>query len=621
MERLWWFFASASLTDVLAIVAAPFVVNFILYLWNQPALFLDLLWRTGMGRERPWRFPSADAAPATLFVIPTLLRKREELDSIIRGASAVLDNGYPGELVLVLSIDDRTGAGLLYDELRRWARERPLPDHQRLYVTGTPHRTGKAVAIDHAVRFAERLVARGDLAMMPPVFLNMDADSALSPGALERLAFRLTTPYRANGKRPVIVAANVGVRQRHYWKGWRHFFTVPGQLVIAVAREYKTSIGLGKFNSRPIPTTGVSGALYATWTEVLQVGPRYAAFFRTLRFRDYVGWWLGRGAPKFSESPVRPVPEAMTGPGDDTWTTWIACCARWTRDGRLTFDFPDTPWEAFKHAVETYLIRPVAYDPLAKVYTASPTKVKGLFKQRVRWNCSRVWIIQRFGRGLFYSWGIGLAVCLDVGITLFAHGIIALGLVLFPFLKPPAHWLVMLVVIGAFALVMRGLSTLLCMLIEGELRREWRLLLALPVSGPYHFAFNILATLHGLAHDLLLFGLNTNFAPEETLRRTQVGRIALAYRFRRAVALACRSLRHGDVPLGWFWLGWDETRWTPNGYDGWTDPKVAGGALRRAPARVATPRQLPVAPAAATARRGRGPGTLATEAAPAAPRR
>jgi hypothetical protein len=27
------------------------------------------------------------------------------------------------------------------------------------------------------------------------------------------------------------------------------------------------------------------------------------------------------------------------------------------------------------------------------------------------------------------------------------------------------------------------------------------------------------------------------------------------------------------VPLGAFWFGWGETRWTPSGFDGWTTGK------------------------------------------------
>lgn len=582
MERLAWFVGSASLLKWLAIIAAPFLVNFVLYLWNQPWLLLSFLYRKGVRRDEVPRLPDGEA-PDALFVIPTLLRKRGELESLKRGAMVAARNGYSGRLIVVLAVDDVAGAGERYEELERWAADVALPPRVRLFVTGTPRRTGKGVAIDHAIRFTEELVARGDLDAFPPVFLNMDADSQLSEHAVERLVVRLHRPLRWTGERPLIVAANVCVREDHYWQGWRRFFSLPGQLVIAVAREYKTSIGLGKHNSRPIPTTGVSGALYATWSEVQRIGPRYATFLRTLRYRDLARWWLGGGAPKLSESDVVPVPESMTGPGDDTWATWIAWSARW-RDGRLDFDFPETPWRALVHAVKSYVVRPIAYDPLAKVFTASPDRVRPLFKQRVRWNCSRIWILQRYGLGLAFQWAVGSAVLMDVIIVLAAHAGIALGLVLFPFLRAPAHWIVLFVVVTLFSHGMRGLSTALALLLEGRLRAEWRLLLALPVSGVYHFAFNIVATLWGLTQDLFLFGLNTHFAPEETLVRTRVGRVALAYRLRRAVRLSVRALRHGDVPLGWFWLGWDETPWTRNGYEGWTSPPPPRAVPARAPA-------------------------------------
>jgi hypothetical protein len=50
-------------------------------------------------------------------------------------------------------------------------------------------------------------------------------------------------------------------------------------------------------------------------------------------------------------------------------------------------------------------------------------------------------------------------------------------------------------------------------------------------------------------------------------------RVALLFRIRRFFALVLRSLLVGDVPLGIFWLGWNETPWTPNGFEGWTTGK------------------------------------------------
>jgi hypothetical protein len=70
--------------------------------------------------------------------------------------------------------------------------------------------------------------------------------------------------------------------------------------------------------------------------------------------------------------------------------------------------------------------------------------------------------------------------------------------------------------------------------------------------------------------------------------------MALAYRARRAFLLACRAVVFGDVPWGKFWLGWEQTRWTPSGFDGWTTgvrpPPVYWPARRRASSKRPPPR-------------------------------
>jgi len=104
-------------------------------------------------------------------------------------------------------------------------------------------------------------------------------------------------------------------------------------------------------------------------------------------------------------------------------------------------------------------------------------------------------------------------------------------------------------------------------------------LLALPLSGIYHLIFNVLTTAVGLIADVFLFGINTGFAPEQTLVRAGTGRVALLFRVRRAFALTLRSALRGDVPFGAFWFGWGETPWTRNGYEGWTLRR--GRAARR----------------------------------------
>ena len=59
---------------------------------------------------------------------------------------------------------------------------------------------------------------------------------------------------------------------------------------------------------------------------------------------------------------------------------------------------------------------------------------------------------------------------------------------------------------------------------------------------------------------------------------------------RRFVAVALRSLIHGDVPLGTFWVGWTETRWTPSGFEGWTTGKKPRSILAPMTAAAITPR-------------------------------
>src|SRR5262249_17492239 len=118
-----------------------------------------------------------------------------------------------------------------------------------------------------------------------------------------------------------------------------------------------------------------------------------------------------------------------------------------------------------------------------------------------------------------------------------------------------------------------AVTTLLALALNGDLR-YWRLCLAVPLAPLYQIGFNWLPGTVGVTSDVLLFGNRTGFAPEWTLKRGRSVRIALLFRIRRALALALRSAVKGDVPLGWFWLGWGETPWTPSGFEGWTSGKV-----------------------------------------------
>jgi cellulose synthase/poly-beta-1,6-N-acetylglucosamine synthase-like glycosyltransferase len=566
MDKIVWYFRTASPIEIFGQLWLPLVIGIALYYSS----YLPVLLRAFARKLRTRRHePTRVDLPALLVVLPTLLRNRGELVGLERAIGSVLDNGYPGPLVVCAAIDDIAGAPHLVDELRRWTSTH-AQRNVRLLVAGTSERGGKAMAIEAAADAVRAMVARGELDAFPPLFVNMDADSTLGDRALELLACQLLRRGRWSRQRPMIVASNVCIRRDHYWYGWRGLATVRGFLALQVAREYLTSISLARNNWRLLPVTAVSGALYCTWSELHLQAPRYGGFVQTLRFRDWARWWLGGGAPSFAQSTARPIPEATTGPGDDTWMSWLAMVARW-QHGRISLELPPTPLHAFLYFLRSYLFRPIAYEPAAQVFTATPTTIRGLFRQRVRWNSSRVWLLNRFGWSLWFHWSAGAIVYLDALMLVGLHvGTIA-ALFLWPFADHAGQWLAILITFNlAYALVRAG-STLIAMVQDDDIRGQWEKLLAVPFSGPFHLVFNVLTAAVGIVQDVLLFGTNTGFAPETTLIRSGVGRIALLYRVRRAFLLAARSIVHGDVRLGWFWFGWNETPWTPNGYHGWTD--------------------------------------------------
>jgi hypothetical protein len=83
--------------------------------------------------------------------------------------------------------------------------------------------------------------------------------------------------------------------------------------------------------------------------------------------------------------------------------TWLACSGTW-KDGRISFDFPRTPLHALGRMLSAWVSRPLAFDPLAQVFTKTPTTVKGLFDQRLRWNSSRIQDLKRWSPSLAYHW-------------------------------------------------------------------------------------------------------------------------------------------------------------------------------------------------------------------------
>lgn len=584
MGQLFWYLQDSGILGLLRLFARPLLLLLVLYQSSAVAVAVRLLWRAVHPPPPEPHGPLPDA----VVLIPTLLASADALSSVQLAIRSVANNGYPGPLTICVAVDHADLAPTFVDALDRWMAHERRAHRSDLVLVQVPARAGKAMAMERAIEALQADVARGRRNGFPTLFFNLDADSALGPRALERLARVLVTPRSRRGDRPFIVTSNVVVRKEHYWKGWRHFFTLPGQLSIQAAREFTNTISLGRHATRLVPVTTVSGALYCTWSAIHLEAPRFAGYLRALRWRDWLAWWAGRPAPVFDPSAHAPHLESTIGPGDDTWISWVALGARWDGD-RIDLSMPRSPAAAFVELLRGWVFRPIAYDPAAVVATSSPVTVRALWRQRVRWNSSRVWLVQRRGLSLLFSWAVAAPVLVDLGLLFSVHAAIIVGLALWPFTHAPSSWLVVLVLLQVFFFSMRTAVTLVALqqgpgLVEGR-----HLLLALPLSGVFHTVFNVATTVTGFAQELFGRGVNTGFAPEETLVKCGTGRIALAYRVERAARLAWRALAAGDVPFGAFWFGWDETPWTTNGYTGWTNARASRNPVKPGPTPLPAP--------------------------------
>jgi cellulose synthase/poly-beta-1,6-N-acetylglucosamine synthase-like glycosyltransferase len=568
MESLVWTFRTLNGFSLAAPMFA--MLLFVLFMfWDYPVLLPYLLAERALkGTRQP--APYARAL-STLVVIPSLLRKSEELASMMSTVESVATNGYPGKLLIVLSIDGTGDAPDLYAELRAWGESRHWNDRTWLYVTGTPNRRSKPMAIDHAMGFVKQLVADGIHSAFPEVYVSTDADADLGPNSLEKIVYRLQRKNPFTGAPARAVAGALHVRGNDFWRGWRHFFTISGQLNIQVARDYYVS-NVGRHNIRWLPITGVPGAFYCTWTAIFLQIPRFMGYMRTLKTSHWLGWWIGMAPPRFSESTAVSLPELMAGDTDDTVTAYTATLARY-ENGCFSLDPPRTPLHAFYYMLRGILVdRALQYEPEARVYTSSPNTIKALMKQRRRWNTARIELTGRFWRSLGYHWMLGLPAII---VKVFMARSFLLGLYAY-IVVPAFFWhtgmAIVVVLVYLTQVVCAGLLTLLALLMNGEMR-YWRLSFALPLSPVYTMCFKWVPAAIGFLHDVFLFGNVTGFAPEATLIRGGSARIALLFRVRRAFLLAIRAVAVGDVPLGAFWFGWRETPWTPNGFEGFTSRK------------------------------------------------
>jgi len=527
-----------------------------------------------LGRADPFARRGPGGRPSGLVIIPSLLRNRGDLEAIRTTVASSASNGYPGELVVVASVDGRTEQPSLYRELETWIAALRSPANVTILLGGTETRLGKMMAVEAAVVLVKDLVARGRLPAFPELYFSIDGDGTLSENALERLAARLVRPHPLTGNPRRVVSGKICIRPDLFWSGWRQapasFFSVRGQIYLQVAREFLLS-NIARFNWKPTPQIGIPGALYCTWSELLLAAPRYMGFMKTVRIRDMALWALGVPPPLFSRTRVEPCPEALTGASDDTCIAFLASIASW-KDGRLSFDAPRTTVHALGRLLMGYFFeRSHDYEPEARVYTYTPATIRGLWKQRVRWNSSRFECAGRFWRAFAFHWEIGFPTSSHLWLVLQHVFDLTVYYVLLPYAVFRSSNAVFVYVLGYGAqTVAYSIYTSLALLLERERRRFWPVLFALPLAAFYGVAINFFGCVVGVVRDVFLFGNPTDFAPEWTLRRGRTERIALLFRVRRFFALAARAVVCGDVPFGAFWLGWGETPWTPSGYDGWT---------------------------------------------------
>ncbi len=575
-SMLWSLRTRDAFTFAWPVLGLLFFFAFVSYL-DYPLLLFGFLIQRARGVIDGFVPRGPGERPSVLVIVPSLLRNHEDYTAITTTVESCATNEYPGELVIVASVDGTNDDPKLYSKLLAWHEALRHPSNVRVVIAGTPGRAGKMMAVEAGIQRIERMVAAGELGLFPLIYFSVDGDGVLGERALERMVDRLTTPHRLTGRPRRVVAGKCYINPSAFWQGWtraslRDFFTENGQIYRQVGREFLVS-NIPRFNLRPKPQVTIPGGLYCTWSEILRMAPRYMGFMRTIRFRDWLRWWVGRGPPLFSHSRAPPLPEALTGPSDDTCISFLAQMANW-KDGHLSLDAPATPLHALGRMLRAYFLeRNPGYAPDARVLTYTPPTIKGLWSQRVRWNSSRFECSYRFKNAFAFHWEVAFPMSFHwLLLSTFAQASIYYVLL-------PYHLLGVQSALFAFLfgyvtqMLVTFTFTLFALLLERTRRHFWPTLFAIPLSPLYSMCINFFAAIVGLAKDFFLFGNTTKFAPEWTLEKGKTVRLALLFRIRRFLALCVRAVVAGDVPFGSFWFGWRETPWTPNGYEGWTTGK------------------------------------------------
>ena len=219
MESLLW---SLKTRDSFLLAWPVLTGLFLLLVFTQGDFVLLLIAhmvRLLTGRTERNRAVSGEF-PSGLVIIPSLLRNQEDFDAITMTVDACATNRYPGELIIIASVDGRTDNPALYRDLRQWAEDRHYPNNASIYISSTPSRLGKMMAVHAGVHFMEALVEKGLHGEFPKLYFSIDGDGTLGEKALQRLAERIMTPHRTTGNLRRVVSGKVCIRPDVFWKGF-----------------------------------------------------------------------------------------------------------------------------------------------------------------------------------------------------------------------------------------------------------------------------------------------------------------------------------------------------------------------------------------------------------------
>lgn len=526
-----------------------------------------------------------DNFPSGMVIIPSLLRDEFDFKEIQAAVDSAAFNNYPGQLYIITSVDGKSENISIYNQLVDWMKSKECAPNVHLYVSHNEVRRGKLMAVHAGIEYMQALVSNGTLAALPKIYFSMDADESLVDGSLQKLVEKLMTRHWITGNYRRMVQAHVITSKGDMWKGWKSFFTVAGQNYLWVARGFLYFTSMEEnINILPIPI--LLGQLHCTWSEVMVEAPRFMGWLQTVKLSQWVGWWFGKGAPKFSEYTGKSLPEGLCGNTDDSSIAMFIGMSHWEK-GKLSWDAPSTPLHAFgRLLIDTFIDRVQSFEQAAKVYSFTPPKLKGLWNQRKRWMACRVEVNGRFFRGFLFHWGIAFAFYANYLQAVYgsAQNLIYYGIL------PYMMWentslLNGIIFVYAISFVIQSIYIGMIWLFEPK-RREFTELFIASMLSPFMQLFALMfysaPMIVGAFEDIFLFGCNVKFYPTRTLIASKAQRIALAYRARRFLSLCWRSIQHGDVPLSWKWISWYE--WPEfgltNGFTGWTKDNKSDYILR-----------------------------------------